>query len=332
MSIQELNKTYERLNVAFDVITGESAMAGADVSIVENKLKEKNLLVEKNGALVVDLNKWKLGDAVIRKKDGATVYIARDIVSSIQRWEKYHFEKMYFVVAASQTLHFQQMFKILELMGYDWAKRCVHLPFGMVTGISTRNGTAVFLDDILDEASHNMLKQMKTNTEKMEEIEDVNKIADIIGVSAVVVQDFNAKRIKDYSFNWDRMTSFEGHTGPYLQYAHARMCSILRKNADVGINEKADLSLLKEPEATALAMQISKFPEVLQNCLEQLEAVPLVMYMYDLAYAVSMAHKNLWVKGQPKEIAEARMLLFYLARSVMGQALRLIGLTPLERM
>ena len=332
MSIKELNRTYERLNVAFDLYTGESEMQGADLSIVEKQLNEKNLLVEKNGAMVVDLNKWKLGDVVIRKKDGTTVYITRDIVSAINRWEKFHFEKMYYVVAASQSLHFQQMFKILELLGYEWAKRCVHLPFGMVKGISTRNGTAVFLDDILDEAASHMLEQMSSNKEKMEEIADTKKVADIIGVSAVVVQDFNAKRIKDYDFKWDRMTSFEGHTGPYLQYAHARLCSIIRKNSDVKINESADLSLLSEPEAVELTKQIARFPEVLQICLDQLEPVPLVMYLYDLAYAVSMAHKTLWVKGQEKPIAEARVLLFSLARSVMAEGLHLIGLTPLERM
>lgn len=332
MSIKELNRTYERLNVTFDLYTGESEMRGADLSVVEKKLNEKHLLVEKNGAMVIDLNKWKLGDVVIRKKDGTTVYITRDIVSAINRWEKFHFEKMFYVVAASQSLHFQQMFKILELMGYEWSKRCVHLAFGMVKGISTRNGTAVFLDDILDEAAKVMYEQMSTNKEKMDEMEDAKKAADCIGVSAVLVQDFNAKRIKDYDFKWDRMTSFEGHTGPYLQYAHARLCSIIRKNSSVAINEHADLSLLREPEAVALVREMARFPEVLQICKEQLEAVPLVMYLYDFAYAVSMAHKALWVKGQEQPIAEARMLLFALAKSVMSQGLRLLGLTPMERM
>jgi arginyl-tRNA synthetase len=332
MSIIELNKTYERLNVDFDVVTGESAMQGANVGFVEEKLKEKGLLVEKNGALIVDLSQWKLGDVVLRKKDGTTVYIARDIVSSIQRWEKYHFEKMYFVVAASQSLHFQQMFKILELMGYEWASRCVHLAFGMVKGISTRSGTAVFLDDILNEAARNMHEQMKVNEEKMDTIDNPEKIADVIGVSAVVVQDFNARRIKDYDFDWKRMTSFEGHTGPYLQYAHARLCSIIRKNTDVPVNPKADLSLLTEPEAIELATQIARFPDVLQVCTEQLEAVPLIMYLYELAYAVSMAHRGLWVKGRELPVAEARVLLFDIARSVMSQGLTMIGLTPLERM
>mmetsp|Transcript_10884 Transcript_10884/g.14957 ORF Transcript_10884/g.14957 Transcript_10884/m.14957 type:complete len:254 (+) Transcript_10884:1-762(+) len=252
------------------------------------------------------------------------------------RWEKYHFEKMYYVVACQQDLHFQQLFKTLELCGYEWSSRCKHINFGIVQGMSTRKGTVVFLQDILDEAKATMLEVMQRNETKYADIEDPQATADQIGMSAVFVQDFNAKRIKNYEMNWSRMTSFEGNTGPYLQYAHARLCSVQRKvlgeYLSAAPSADIDYSLLKEDEAFDLLFEVAKYPSILQRAFSQLEPVVLVSYLYELAGAISVAHEKLRVLGNVKEVMDARMLLFWAARMTLGNALRILGLVPLEKM
>ena len=333
LSISDLNKTYKRLNIAFDVISGESHMNHEIEDEALATLKEKGLLREDQGATIVPLKEVsKLPNAILRKSDDTTLYLTRDIAAAIERYREFHFEKMFYVVSAQQSLHFEQLFKTLELMGHDWAKKCVHVPFGMVKGMSTRKGTAVFLDDILNEARSTMLEVMSKNTGKIDELdEDPEKVADVVGVSAVVVQDFNARRIKDYDFQWARMTSFEGHTGPYLQYAHARLCSVERK-CGFPLNPAADVTLLKEKEAHILLMEIARFPEVIRQAREALEPITLVSYLYDLAHAISVAHSALWVKGREQDLADARLMLYHVARVTLGNGLRIIGLTPLERM
>lgn len=161
---------------------------------------------------------------------GTTLYITRDIAAAVARYEEYKFDQMFYVVAAQQELHFRQLFAVLDRMGHgDLAKKCQHVSFGMVQGMSTRKGTVVFLEDILQEAANVMHEVMQRNPEKYAQIEDPAKVADIVGMSAVTAQDMGARRIKDYTFDWARMTNFEGDTGPYLQFAHARICSIERK-------------------------------------------------------------------------------------------------------
>ena len=333
LSITDLNKTYKRLNIAFDVISGESHMNQAIADEALATLKEKGLLREDQGATIVPLKEVsKLPNAILRKSDDTTLYLTRDIAAAIERYREFHFEKMFYVVSAQQSLHFEQLFKTLELMGHAWAKNCVHVPFGMVKGMSTRKGTAVFLDDILNEARSTMLEVMSKNKGKIDELdEDPEKVADVVGVSAVVVQDFNARRIKDYDFEWARMTSFEGHTGPYLQYAHARLCSVERK-CGFPLNPAADVSLLTEKEAHILLLEIARFPEVIRQAREALEPITLVTYLYDLAHAISVAHSALWVKGREQALADARLMLYHVARITLGNGLRIIGLTPLERM
>eukprot|EP01113_Clastostelium_recurvatum_P028048 TRINITY_DN3397_c0_g1_i2.p1 TRINITY_DN3397_c0_g1~~TRINITY_DN3397_c0_g1_i2.p1 ORF type:complete len:589 (-),score=192.13 TRINITY_DN3397_c0_g1_i2:39-1805(-) len=330
LSIEEYKRIYKRLNVEFDVYSGESLMTeGMGKSF--DVLQKKGLLEENQGAQVINLEAEKMGLALVRKSDGTTLYITRDIAAAAGRAEEYHFDKMYYVVAAQQDLHFKQLFSILKKMEAPWAKDCTHINFGMVKGMSTRKGTVVFLTDILTEAKQTMLDQMKKNEEKSAEIEDPEAVADLVGLSAVIIQDMSAKRIKDYEFDWARVTSFEGDTGVYLQYAHARLCSMERK-AGVAINFDADLSLLVEPEAHELTSQIGKFPEVVRNALAQLEPCTIVTYLFALAHAVSSAHAVLWVKDREPNLAQARMALFWAAKTVLGNGLTILGLVPLERM
>jgi len=236
-------------------------------------------------------------------------------------------------VGAQQNLHFEQLFKILELMGYEWAKSCEHINFGMVLGMSTRQGTVTFLSEILEAARETMLKRIQDpqNEEKLAQLEDPILTADIVGLSAVVIQDFSARRIKDYSFDIERSMASEGDTGPYLQYAHARLCSMERKT-EMPINPAADVSLLVEKEAHDLINKIAAFPEAVSTAGKQAEPCTLVTYLMDLCHAISSAHSVLWVLGREHALAEARMLLFWAARVTLDNGLKILGLRPLERM
>jgi len=337
LSWKEFTKIYDRLGVKFDVISGESLFSDRMQTEI-GKLKEKALLTESKGAMVVDLKEHDLGVAIITKKDGATVYITRDIASAVYRAETFKFDEMFYVVAAQQDHHFKQLFKLLEMMGYDWAKHCNHINFGMVLGMSTRKGTVVFLEDMLDEAKATMLEVMKKNESKFANVEDPEYIADKVGMAAVVIQDFSSRRGKDYKFDWKRMTSFEGNTGPFLQYSHARLCSIEAKAAEKGLTVKTSLpveKLLKEKEATDLITILAQYPSVLQQADKVLEGCILVTYLMNLAHAISVAHEKLHVlnlKAEEKELSEARLWMFSAARITLNNGMRLLGLTPVEQM
>jgi arginyl-tRNA synthetase len=187
------------LNVEFDVYSGESQMSEGMKEAVKLMEEKKLLTTDEKGGEIVDLSKFKLGTAVIKKKDGATLYITRDLAAAKARSEEYKFDKSIYVVAAQQDLHFKQLFKMLEMMGYEWSTKCVHVNFGMVNGMKTRKGQVVFLEEILNEAKAVMLEKMQENKMgKLEEVENPEQTADIVGLSAVVVQDLSAKRIKDY--------------------------------------------------------------------------------------------------------------------------------------
>ncbi|KAI8053954.1 arginyl-tRNA synthetase [Syncephalis plumigaleata] len=325
ISIEQIIATYDRLNVKFDVYSGESQVKEGMVEGTKI-LEEKNILEDSEGAKIIDLKKYKLDVAVVQKRDGTSLYITRDIGAAIERYEKYKFDEAYYIVASQQDLHLKQLFKTLELMELPWAKNCHHINFGLVSGMSTRKGTAVFLNDILDDTRESMHAVMKQNEERYAKIQNPEEIADTIGVSAIIVQDMSAKRIKNYAFDWQRMFSFEGDTGPYLQYAHVRLCSIER-NASVKVNPDADITLLTEKPAIDLIEQIARFPDVVITARKGFEPCAIV-----LSHAVSSALEALWVVGQEEPIAEARLLLYWAARQTLNNALRLIGLKPLEHM
>ena len=196
---------------------------------VLNELKEKGLLVESEGAQIVDLTEYNMSPALITKKDGSTLYITRDIAAAIYRKEHYDFYKNLYIVASQQNLHFQQWIKVVELMGYDWAKDCVHIPFGLVSledgTMSTRHGRVVFLEDVLNKAverTREIILEKNVNTE------NVDVTAKQVGIGAVVFNELSNGRIKDYVFSWDKVLNFDGETGPYVQYTHARAASVLR--------------------------------------------------------------------------------------------------------
>ncbi|KAL9066022.1 MAG: hypothetical protein Q9157_007276 [Trypethelium eluteriae] len=335
LSIDKYKQTYARLNIQFDDYSGESQVKEESMQDAAKTLADQKVSEESEGAVVVDLTKHskKLGKALVKKRDGTSLYLTRDIGAITERDEKYHFDRMIYVVASQQDLHLAQLFKIVEMMGRkDLADRCQHINFGMVLGMSTRKGTARFLDDILRDVGEKMHDVMKTNQAKYEQVEDPGKTSDTLGISAVMVQDMTGKRINNYDFDMDRMCSFEGDTGPYLQYAHARLCSITRK-ADLDPAEltSANLGLLTEPHAIDLLRSLAQWPDVFQNTLKTLEPVTVLTYLFKMSHALSSSYDHLQVVGSEPELKKARFALYTCARQVLNNGMRLLGLTPVER-
>ncbi|RAH48616.1 arginine--tRNA ligase [Aspergillus brunneoviolaceus CBS 621.78] len=337
LSIKKYEQTYARLNIEFDVYSGESQIKQESMTAAYQTLEKTGVSEKSEGAVIVDFTKHgakKLGKAIIVRKDGTPLYLTRDIGAITERAEKYNFDKMIYVVAAQQDLHLAQLFKITELMGHkDLANRCQHINFGMVRGMSTRKGTVKFLDDILRDVGDKMHEVMRKNEEKYKQVENPEETADILGITSVMVQDMTGKRINGYDFNLDAMTSFEGDTGPYLQYAHARLCSIVRKS---GLNVEelgdADLSLLKEPHAIDLARQLAQWPDVLLNTTKTLEPTTILTYLFRMTHVLSSSYDVLKVVGSEPELKKARMALYESARQVLHNGMRVVGLSPVNRM
>ncbi|OBR14652.1 Arginyl-tRNA synthetase [Colletotrichum higginsianum IMI 349063] len=355
LSITRYKETYARLNIHFDEYSGESQVSEQDMEAAAKKLEEMKISEESEGAVIIDFTKHIPGKAgkslerpIIRKKDGTALYLTRDISELLHREKKYNFDHMIYVVASQQDLHLKQLFKIIELMGYtETAKKCQHINFGMVLGMSTRKGTVKFLDDILRDVGDKMHEVMRKNETKYNQVENPEATADILGISSVMVQDMSGKsmvalsdaltrfarsRINNYKFDMDTMTSFEGDTGPYLQYAHARLCSIFRK---AGVPEeevaKADLSLLTEKHAIELIRVIGQYPDVVQNTLKTLEPTTVLTYLFRLTHVVSSSYDHLRIVGSEPEIQKARLALYTAARTVLYNGMRLLGLSPVER-
>ncbi|KAL7794583.1 arginyl-tRNA synthetase [Trichoderma ceciliae] len=341
LSIARYKETYARLNIAFDKYSGESQVSEEAMAKIAVEMEEKGISRVDNGAVLVDFTKLlpgkegkRLGVTVIRKKDGTALYLTRDICELLGRYETYKFDHMIYVVASAQDLHLKQLFEIVQQLDYkDIAKRCQHINFGLVLGMSTRKGTVKFLDDILRDCADHMHETMKKNHDKYAQVENPVATADILGISSVMVQDMSGKRINNYTFNMDAMTSFEGDTGPYLQYAHSRLCSIKRR-ANLTEEEllSADLSLLTEQHATNVVRMLSQWPDTVQNTLKTLEPTTVLTYLFKMSHAVSSSYDHLQVVGSEKELMKARMALYDAARIVLANGMKLLGLTPLERM
>ncbi|KAJ2515010.1 arginyl-tRNA synthetase [Coemansia sp. RSA 1939] len=329
LSIAKYKQTYARLGIHFDVYSGESQV-GEGMARAMQMLENGGLLTQDKGAKVLDLEKYKLEKAVVQKSDGTTLYLTRDIGAAIERYEKYNFDKIIYVVSSQQDLHLKQLFKTIELLGLPYADRFQHINYGLVKGMSTRKGTVVFLDDMLMESKDNMHSVMRENDAKYKQVADPDHVADVLGMTAIAVQDMSAKRIKDYTFEWSRILNFEGDTGPYLQYAHARLCSLERNCGPV--NLEADVSLLVEESAREIVTLVSRYPDTLATAMQTLEPCTVVQYMLKLSHAVSAAWETMIVRDQPKELADARLLMYSSARIVIGNALSLLGMEPVQRM
>lgn len=354
-SIEKYKDMYARLNIYFDDYSGESTVLEEDMERAAKVMDERGLTELSDGAVLVDFGKHgkpKLGKTLVKKRDGTSLYLTRDIAANSERHDKYHFDKMIYVIASQQDTHVAQFFEILRLMGSPYSDivgKCENLSFGMVKDpkgqtMSTRKGTVISLADSLDDVHNFMHDVMKKNEDKYKQVEDPEGTADILGISSIMVQDFSGKMANGYNFDMERMTSFEGDTGPYLQYAHARLCSMKRKSelSDSDL-ANADFSLITAKEGIDLVRTLAQWPDVFNNTLKTQEPVTVLTYLFKMSKALSSCYdakdtsnKNAKtmsvVYAESPEKKVALMGLYESARQVLANGMKLLGLTPVERM
>lgn len=355
LSIKAYIEMYARLNIEFDVYSGESTVKVEDMEKAADILAEKGISEDSKGAVIVDLSKHgapKLGKCLVKKRDGTSLYLTRDIAANFERYEEYNYDHMIYVIASQQDVHVEQFFKILSLMGApydDIVSRCKHISFGMVKDpkgqtMSTRKGTVVSLADSLDSAKEFMHDVMKKNEDKYKQVADPEGTADTLAISAIMVQDYSGKMVNGYNFDMEKMTSFEGDTGPYLQYSHARLCSIKRK-AEVSEEEmlNADLSLIVGKEGVQLIRSLAQWPDVFINTYKTQEPVTVLTYLFKMSHLLSSCYdatdrsnKNAKLfsvmYAETPEKKAALMAMYEAARIVLNNGMQLLGLTPVERM
>ncbi len=331
VSLMEFNRVYDMLGIKFDSLAGESFYSDKMPKVLE-KMRNENVLKESQGAEIVDLEPYGMPPALITKKDGSTLYITRDITAAIYRKEHYDFYKNIYVVGSQQILHFKQWMKIIELMGYDWADDCIHVPFGMVSleegTMSTRKGRVVFLEDVLKKAVE---KTREIIEEKSPYLENKDEIAKQVGIGAVVFQELSNNRIKDYVFSWDRTLDFAGESGPYVQYTHARASSVLRK-ADVDYKTDVDFSIINDKEAMDLVRILNKFPEIVEDAGRKYEPSIITRYTIDLAQAFNKFYHDHPILVDDNETKKARLALVAAVRQTIENGLKLIGVAAPEKM
>ena len=331
VTLKDAERVYDMLGVTFDSYAGESFYNDKMGPIID-ALREKGLLKEDDGAQIVDLTDYGMPPALILRSDGATLYMTRDLAAAKYRKDTYDFDKSLYVVAYQQDLHFRQLFKVLELMGYDWYKNCEHVSFGMVSyegqALSTREGHVVYLEDLLKTTIE---KARAIIEEKSPDLEDKDEVARQVGVGAVVFFDLYNNRIKDIDFQWDRALNFEGETGPYVQYTHARACSVLRKAGDAD-RTAPDYAALADPFAQDVVRMIEQFPDVLKAAVNRSEPSMVTRFSVDLAQAFNKFYYENKVMVDEPGVRAARLLLTDATRRVLKQALYLIGIEAPSRM
>jgi arginyl-tRNA synthetase len=333
-SLKEFMKIYDLMGVKFDSFHGE-AFYNDKMDRVVALLEEKGLLTESEGALVVTLDEYGMPPCLIKKSDGATLYATRDLAAALYRHETYDFAKALYVVGNEQRLHFQQLFKVLEKMGYEWAKEMYHIPFGMMLKdgkkMSTRKGKVVLLEEVLAQAIDDVLKVI---AEKNPTLENKEEVARQVGVGAVIFHDLKNYRLNDINFSWEEMLTFEGETGPYVQYTHARACSLLRKGgyeqpeSGVALAEGA----LESKEAWAVVTLLNSFPEVIDRAREDFDPSQIGKYVIDLAQAFNKFYANVRILAEEEAVKTSRLHLVAAVVIVLKEGLRLLGLQAPEEM
>ena len=331
LTLRDTAKVYDLLGVTFDSYAGESFYIDKMAPVIDD-LRAKGLLTISEGASVVDLSDDDMPPCLILRSDGASLYHTRDLAAAIYRQNTYHFDKCLYVVAYQQDLHFRQLFRVLEKMGYEWAKNCVHVSFGMISfegqALSTRKGNIIYLEDLLEQA---IQKSLAIIEEKSPNLPNKEEVARQVGIGAVVYADLSNNRIKDIDFSWDRALNFDGETGPYVQYTHARCCSVLRKAAELSLPE-ADLSALEDDEAQALLRLLSRFPDVIREAADRYEPSMITRAVTDIAQAYNKFYYEHRILGDDLAATAARVALTRATRNVIKRGLWLVGIEAPERM
>ncbi len=337
-SIKGFKKIYARMGIEFEHIEGESRYQGKMDAVIE-QIAKKPGVKESQGALIVDLPYAENEPPILLKKnDGSTLYATRDLAAAQDRYERFQFDKSLYVVAQDQALHFRQVFRTLKEMDLPWADRTVHVAFGRIHGMSTRKGQVVQLNDVLDEARDRVSVKVKENVEAGRiQTDDADALSEQIALGAIAFGDLKHKRASDYTFDWDEVLSFEGHTGPYLQYAHARAVNVLRKGG--GAPASHDAALLTLPEEQALVREIMRLPEVVRDAAEQYEPSLVARLLLDVASALSRYYtlgnqerdKRINVEGNDA-LRSARLALIDAARVTLAAGLTLLGIPTPDNM
>lgn len=329
-SLKEFNRIYDKLEITFDSFNGE-AFYNDKMQEVVDLLEEKNVLTVDNGATIVDLEKYNLNPALIKKSDGATLYITRDLAAAIYRKRTYDFALSLYAVGNEQSNHFKQLKAVLTEMGYDWADDMYHVPFGLITKdgkkLSTRKGKIVLLEEVLDEAVAVALKQIEA---KNPDLPNKDEVADQVGIGAVVFHDLKNDRLNNFDFTIGEIVQFEGETGPYVQYSRARALSILRK---AGVEEvpPADLYALNDSYSWEVIKLIQEYPETIQRAFDKLEPSVIAKHAIHLAQAFNKYYANSRVLTEDAE-KPARLALVQAVAILLKEDLRILGVHSPDQM
>ncbi|WP_312651144.1 arginine--tRNA ligase [Proteiniclasticum sp.] len=329
LSLMVFDRVYKELGVEFDSYAGES-FYGDKMDEVVDILNDKGILTESNGAKVVMLDEYNMPPTIIKKADGATIYATRDLAAAIYRKRTYDFHKNIYVVGTPQALHFKQVFKTLSLAGFEWADDCVHVGFGLVKFpgkmMSSRKGDVVLLDDLLKEA---VVTAEKIIHDKNPNLADRESVARKVGIGAIIFTYLKNSREKDIIFDWDEILSFDGETGPYVQYTYARAKSILRKNQ---LPETADLTLLSNQEEFELSKTLEGFGNAVKQAMDKYEPSVLTRYVLQVAKDFNKFYNNCPINSAEENLKKARLNLVLATTIVIRNALNLLGIETVEEM
>lgn len=329
LSMAEFDKIYARLGVSFDEVRGESFYESHLQTTIE-RIEAAGITEVSEGALIVNLEEYgkNIPPCLLRKTDGTTLYATRDLAAAFHRWELYGFERSLYVVGGDQRLHFRQLKHVLERMGLDWEPRMEHVDFGMMRlpegKMSTRKGRVVFLEDVLDEAAS---EADKVIAEKNPDLPDRAAVAEMVGVGAVVFNDLKRERVKDVEFVWEEILSFEGDTGPYVQYTHARLASILRK----GAAEQDELNEVPAPDfstlndASPILGKLGRYNAVLTRAAKNAEPSEVTTYVLGLCRDMNGWIAKERVLGQEPSVSAARLAFVAGVQQVVANALAILG-------
>jgi len=329
-SLKEFQRIYDRLGITFDSYKGE-AFYNDKMDEVVSLLEEKNLLTTDRGAQIVNLDKYDLNPALIKKSDGATLYMTRDLAAALYRKKTYDFALSLYVVGNEQSNHFKQLKAVLTEMGYDWADDIYHIPFGLITQggkkLSTRKGKVVLLEEVLNEAVAQAKEQIE---EKNPNLENKDEVAEQVGVGAVVFHDLKNDRLNNFDFTIEEVVQFEGETGPYVQYTRARALSILRK-AEMEHFAPSDAYSLSDEYSWEVIKLLQEYPETIQRSFDKFEPSVIAKHALHLSQAFNKFYANIRVLDEHEE-KNARLALVYTVAHVLKEDLRILGVQAPDKM
>ena len=330
ISLKEFMRVYDILGMEFDSFAGESFYRDKTANVVK-RLTDDGLLKESQGAMIVPLDEYDMPPCIVAKKDGSSIYATRDLAAILYRKETYNFERCLYVTGLEQKLHFAQVFKVIELMGNDYAKNLIHIPYGLVSlksgKISSRKGNVLFAEDLLRESIN---KTTSIIDEKNPDIPDKEEVAKQVGIGAIIFNDLYNQRIKDVIFDWEKLLNFDGETGPYVQYTYARASSVLRKIGEVP--DTIDYNLLTDEASIGLLKEIERYPQIIKDAADRYEPSVIARYSIDLAHAFNKFYHECQINVEDETTKYTRTNVVKIVRYIIKDALSLLGIQCPEQM